>query len=211
LTAASVMARKFPGDGPHLIYVPERSFDVDRFVADVDRVYSEHGRCLVAISEGVHDQDGTPIATLLANKVEKDAHGNVQLSGSGALGDFLSAAIKEKLAAKHGKLRVRADTFGYLQRSFPGVFSEVDRAEARAVGRVAAGHATQGAVEGSIAIRRTSNDPYRASFDLIQLKDVAGLTRVLPDDHIQGDNDISDAFKTYLAPLLGELPVVEQL
>ena len=69
------------------------------------------GRCLVAVSEGVHGPDGK---TLVESK-EKDSHGNVQLSGSGALGDLLAAEIKQKLGAK---LRVRADTFGYLLSSF---------------------------------------------------------------------------------------------
>ena len=124
LTAASSLARVEADDGPHLIYVPERNFDLDRFAADVDRVYRQHGRCLIAVSEGVHGSDGSPIMT----SGERDSHGNVQLSGSGALGDFLAEAVKSRLK---GKLRVRADTFGYLQRSFMGVVSPVDAAEAR--------------------------------------------------------------------------------
>jgi len=79
LTAASVLARQFEDDGPHLVYVPERMFDLDRFAGDVDRVFKERGRCVVALSEGVHGPDGR---TLVESK-EKDSHGNVQLSGSG--------------------------------------------------------------------------------------------------------------------------------
>jgi len=90
LTAASMLARTREGDGPHLIYVPEVSFDLDRFIADVDRVYTKQGRCIVAVSEGIHDADGNSIAAQLAETVEKDAHGNVQLSGTGALGDHLA-------------------------------------------------------------------------------------------------------------------------
>jgi 6-phosphofructokinase 1 len=208
LTAASVLARCYAGDGPHLIYVPERSLEVEKFVADVDRIYKKHGRCLVAVSEGVHDAAGTPIATRLAQKVERDAHGNVQLSGSGALGDFLTAELKEQLG---GKLRVRADTFGYLQRCYPGSASPIDQREAREVGRFAGECAGEGMVEGSIAIRRKSDDPYAAEYAVIPLADVAAKTRVLPADHLSGDNDISDAFVRYLTPLVGELPTVEQL
>src|SRR5688572_10650118 len=111
LTAASALARQHVGDGPHLIYVPERNFSLDQFAADVDRLHKQLGRCLIAVSEGIHDASGK----LLAESKETDSHGNVQLSGSGALGDRLSAFLKQRLGEK---LRVRADTFGYGQRSF---------------------------------------------------------------------------------------------
>jgi len=126
LTAAAAMARQFPDDGPHLIYVPERTFVVDKFLADVKATYDRRGRCIIAVSEGVHDEKGEPIITKLASNVERDAHGNVQLSGTGALADLLCEEVKNKLAIK----RVRGDTFGYLQRSFVGCVSEVDRCEA---------------------------------------------------------------------------------
>ena len=90
LTAASALARQFPDDGPHLIYVPERVFDTSKFVADVEKVYAQHGRCIIAVSEGVMNAQHEPIVTSLAKGgVERDAHGNVQLSGTGALGDLL--------------------------------------------------------------------------------------------------------------------------
>ena len=142
LTAASMLARRYPGDGPHLIYVPEVPFSLGRFVRDVRGVYRRIGRCLVAVSEGIADRSGTPIAVKLAlqlgKKVEYDKHGNVQLSGTGVLGDFLAEYIKAKLTPKGGPApRVRADTYGYLQRSFPS-WSEVDAWEARLCGQMAA-------------------------------------------------------------------------
>ena len=206
LTAASVLARRQDGDGPHLIYVPEIAFDIDAFVGDVDRVFSERGRCVIAVSEGIHDEEGTPNAAKLAPEVERDAHGNVQLSGSGALGDYLAQLVKSRLG---GKLRVRADTFGYLQRSFAGCVSEVDQAEARAVGRKAAELATGGERDGSIAIVRTSSSPYQVEYRRIELSDVAGRTRTLPAEFIAGRHDISDAFRDYALPLVGPLPTIE--
>jgi 6-phosphofructokinase 1 len=209
LTAASVLARKHDGDGPHLVYVPERDFTIEAFVHDVDRVYKEHGRCLVAVSEGVHGPKGAPLIT----GGEKDSHGNVQLSGTGALGDLLAAEIKKALGAK---LRVRADTFGYLQRSFAGLVSTVDALEAREVGRVAARAAIEGkASSGSIAIRRlgaagakksTKAEPYRVAYDVIELSAVAKNTRPLDEAFIQGSNDISPGFVDYAEPLVGKLP-----
>jgi len=208
LTAASALARSREGDGPHLIYVPEVAFDLDRFVADVDRIHSRLGRCLIAVSEGIHDAEGTPIAVRLAADAERDAHGNVQLSGTGALGDFLAQRIKDRLG---GKLRVRADTFGYLQRSFADCASEVDRAEARAAGRRAAELAVEGCEEGSIAIRRVGNSPYAVSYDRVELSAVAARTRTLPAEYIVDGNDIADAFRGYALPLMGALPEIEQL
>jgi hypothetical protein len=113
LTAASALGKKFPDDGPHLIYLPERTFNLDTFLADVKSTYERYGRCVIAVSEGIHDASGTPMAALLAKDLEHDAHGNVQLSGTGALADLLCEEIKAKLKIK----RVRGDTFGYLQRS----------------------------------------------------------------------------------------------
>ncbi len=208
LTAASVLAKAHVNDGPHLIYVPEVAFDVDKFVADVDRIYTQRGRCLIAVSEGIHDADGTPIVTKLARDVEKDAHGNVQLSGTGALGDFLSQLLKSRLGEK---LRVRADTFGYLQRSFAGLVSPVDAQEAREVGRKAAEMALIGNLDGSIAIQRVSDDPYRMEYRLVDLAEVAGKTRTLDAEWIVDGNMISDAFRRYALPLVGKLPQIETL
>lgn len=212
LTAASVLARQSTDDGPHLIYVPEVPFDEHKFLEDVDRVYTEHGRCVIAVSEGIADEQHTPIGSRLAveqgHHVERDSHGNVQLSGTGALGDFLSVHIKNNLGKK---LRVRADTFGYLQRCFAGGASEVDQREARAVGRRAAELALAGNIDGSVAIRRVSDDPYRVEYPRVELSDVAGHTRTLPPEYLFGDHDVDPSYVEYLEPIVGPLPTVEQL
>jgi 6-phosphofructokinase 1 len=198
LTAASAAARTFEGDGPHLVYLPERVFDVDRFLAAVKAVHDRLGRCVVAVSEGIHDADGTPLTVKLAGAAEKDAHGNVQLSGTGALADLLCEEIKSKLGIK----RVRGDTFGYLQRSFAGCISDVDRREAREVGEFAVQHAVGGDRDGSVAIRRIGD--YAVDYALIDLAKVAGKTRVLPDAFIAASaSDVTPAFHDYLRPLLG--------
>ncbi len=84
------------------------------------------------------------LAEALGHRVERDSHGNPQLSGSGALGDFLADYLKANMKVPLKALRVRADTFGYLQRSFAGYASEVDRSEARQCGRKAAEFAMSG-------------------------------------------------------------------
>ena len=198
LTAASTFGKKFADDGPHLIYVPERTFVIETFLADVKATYERLGRCVVAVSEGIHDASGTPIAALLSKDVERDAHGNVQLSGTGALADLLCDEIKSKLKIK----RVRGDTFGYLQRSFLGCVSDVDQREAREVGEKAVQFALWGSRDGSVAIKRTGN--YSVDYELMALEEVGGKTRVMEDEFIAANGtDVTEAFRLYLRPLLG--------
>ena len=97
LTAASSLAQKYPDDGPHLIYLPERVFKIDEFLNDVKNIYNRLGRCIIAVSEGIQDESGELIASKLAEHVERDAHGNIQLSGNGSLGDMLANLIKNKI------------------------------------------------------------------------------------------------------------------
>ena len=197
LTAASAIAQKYPDDGPHLIYLPERPFIMDDFLRDVKEVYEKYGRCLIAVSEGIQDENGVPIITKLINQ-EVDAHGNMQLSGTGALGDLLSKQIKEKLNIQ----RVRSDTLGYLQRSFMGCVSDVDQNEAREVGEKAAQFAIWHNVDGSITINRTGD--YSVDYKIAPLLDVAAKTKLMPDAFINAKgNNVTEAFRHYLNPLLG--------
>jgi 6-phosphofructokinase len=205
LTAASALGRKFADDGPHLIYLPERAFDADKFVADVQKVYDKHGRCIVAVSEGVSDKSGTPIITSLKG-AEKDSHGNLQLSGTGALGDLLADLVKAKTKIK----RIRADTLGYLQRSFLGCISQTDAEEARAVGQKAVQFAALHGADGSVAIKRVGD--YAVTYDLIPLESVAAKTRHMDDAFINAEgNDVTEAFFKYCRPLAGELPTQDRI
>ncbi len=205
LTAASALARKFPDDGPHLIYLPERPFGKDRFLADVKRVHDEYGRCVIAVSEGIVGEDGKAIAEQFTGG-EKDSHGNVQLSGTGALGDLLSEWIKSGLSIK----RVRADTLGYLQRSFLGCVSEVDQSEAREVGEKAAHYAIRHNQDGSVAIRRVGD--YSVEYFLTPLETVARLATEMPDEYINSEgNGVTEAFLRYVRPLVGAMPMVARI
>jgi 6-phosphofructokinase 1 len=198
LTAAAAMAQKYPDDGPHLIYMPERPFHREDFLADVHRVYNKYGRCVVAVSEGIIDERGVPVITKMAKNIEQDAHGNVQLSGTGILGDLLCDLVREKLKIK----RVRSDTFGYLQRSFMGCVSDIDQREAREVGERAAHYAIWYNLDGSISIQRTGF--YSVNYQLEQLADIAAKTKHMPKEFINAaGNGITDEFKFYLRPLLG--------
>jgi 6-phosphofructokinase 1 len=212
LTAASALARVREDDGPHLIYVPEVPLSIDRLVADVDRVYTKLGRCHLAVSEGVNDETGQSIGASLI-KGETDAHGNAQLSGSGALGDQLIELLKKRLTPAGGKApRARADTLGYAQRYWPDQ-SPVDAREAREVGRFAvkcALDASAPATDGSICIKRASKpgEPYKAEIALVKLDQVAAKTRHIPAEFLKDGNNITPAFIEWCKPLVGELPRV---
>jgi 6-phosphofructokinase len=208
LTAASALGRIREDDGPHLIYLPERPVSMDKFLADVEAVHKRLNRCVIAVSEGICDSDHKTWAEKLAENAERDAHGNVQLSGTGALADFLAGQIRGRLKIK----RVRADTFGYLQRSFAGLQSSVDVAEARQCGRQAVKFAMEHD-NGSVAIKRTGNGKnYAVELFRTELRSVAEKTKSLPDAFINAEgNGVTSAFVEYALPLLGGLPRTEYL
>jgi 6-phosphofructokinase 1 len=208
LTGAAALCREEEADGPQLVYVPERAFDLDAFARRVDEMYTRHGRCQIAVSEGIQDANGESIGAKLIEG-EKDAHGNVQLSGSGALGDQLASYLKTALTPAGGKPpRVRADTLGYPQRCYPDA-SPVDQCEARGVGRFAVECANSGDIDGSIAIVRKGGGEYGVEFKRVELSDVAAKTRHMPDEWINEKGDgVTEAFLEWLRPLVGEMPVV---
>ncbi len=208
LTATAALARQDEEDGPHLIYLPERPFAMGRFIKDVKAVHKRLGRCLIAVSEGISDAHGTAIVTKGASVKEVDAHGNMQLSGTGALGDILAQEIKDKTDIT----RVRADTFGYLQRSFAGCVSETDAKEAFGVGATAVKEAISGDKDGSIAIKRRPGATYAVEFKRVPLRSVARETRHMPAKFINAaGNNVTQAFIDYAAPIVGTLPKIGKL
>jgi 6-phosphofructokinase 1 len=206
LTAASALARIREDDGPHLIYLPEVVFTEEKFIKDVKAAMKKYGRCVCAVSEGIRGKDGVPIGAKLGSG-ETDSHGNVQMSGTGALGDALATILKTKADIK----RVRADTFGYLQRSFPGIASKVDQAEARAAGEAAVKAALKGELtKGTIAIVREEGKKYKIAYAPVPVANAAKYTRSVPKEHIaRNGHDVTEAFLDYVRPIVGELPHCE--
>ena len=206
LTAASALARDRADDGPHLIYLPEVPFSLEKFGKDVAAAMKKFGRCVVAVSEGIRDAKGVTLGSKFAGG-EKDSHGNVQMSGTGALGDYLAQYLKSKGKVK----RVRADTFGYLQRSFPGVASKTDQAEAFAAGSAAVKAALKGELsKGTIAIVREESKKYRVAFAAVPIANAAKFTRSVPKEFIaKNGHDVTEKFLDYARPIVGELPKCE--
>jgi 6-phosphofructokinase 1 len=246
LTAASALARTRADDGPHLIYLPERGYTLTRILDDIMKVYSAHRRAVVAVSEGLADEDGhgflesekvrkelealgmkaiidsfdaSGAVEDLSGGAKRDAFGHTQLSGTGALADFLAAALKIHMFRTTGKKgRIRADTLGYAQRCFAGVVSEVDAAEARMCGRIAVRYATTfGQSSGSVVMKRhaSPHGTYLVDYELAPLEDVSGVNfpkgvkqyRPMEDKYIAvWGNDVTQEFIDWARPLVGELP-----
>jgi ATP-dependent phosphofructokinase / diphosphate-dependent phosphofructokinase len=199
LTASAAAWRRDDKDGPHLVYVPETPFSVDKLIADVSAVRERFGRCVVAMSEGVASEDGTPLAAKLAGRVEKDPHGNVVLSGGN-----LGVALQERLTRELPKARVRVDTFGYPQRAFIGSVNPLDSQEAFEVGKQAIAASWTGSH--SVAITVT---PGKTEMKLVPLAKVAAKTRLMPAEFFDAKaSQVTPAGMAYFARLLPPRPDV---
>ena len=171
------------------------------------------GRCLVAVSEGVHNENGEYFLQTYANETgsglagKKDSHGNIQLSGSGALGDTLVNIIAENIEGA----RVRADTFGYLQRSFLADVSEVDAEEAERVGQ----HAVIASKEkdsGSVILKRQLSEEYYCEVDTVELNKVAKNTKNMPKEFLDDKKPyVTNDFFEYAMPLTGGIEPKTQI
>tara|TARA_Y100001970_G_scaffold261225_1_gene344111 strand:+ start:925 stop:2130 length:1206 start_codon:yes stop_codon:yes gene_type:complete len=215
LTAASVLGKSNKEDGPHLIYLPEKVFDIDSFNQDVLEVYENLGRCVVAVSEGVQNEKGEYFLQTYAKNAsselagKKDSHGNIQLSGSGALGDTLCDIVSRNIQGE----RVRADTFGYLQRSFIADVSQVDSEEAERVGSYSVEVCTENEREsGSIILKREDSEEYYSEVDCVDLSKVAKGTKGMPDSYLSADKPyVTNEFFEYAMPLTGGIEPKTQL
>jgi 6-phosphofructokinase 1 len=193
LTAAAAAWQRSEADGPHLVYVPERAFSIEQFLIDVRDARQRFGRCVVAMSEGVAGADGRPLAEMLKAEIERDAHGNVQLS-TGELGQ----AVQMELAREFPGVRARVDTFGYLPRSFSGLISELDRREAFDAGAYAVAVSAEGS--GSVTIGAAGDV---TKLGVVPLAAVAGRTRHMPAGFLLPDGrHLSPEGMRYFAGLL---------
>jgi len=195
LTAASALARENPEDAPHLIYVPERPLNMDRFLEDVQRTYDRWGHAVVAVCEGMKDENGKALAESRLS-IDVDAFGHAQ---AGGVADVLSQVVKGRL-----NLSARYDKAGTIQRVFMATASEVDVQEAALVGEMAVRHAVEGVSDRMVTLERVADEPYRCTTGLVELAKVANMERLLPDEFLSpSGNDVTEAFIRYAAPLLG--------
>ncbi|RFC67027.1 MULTISPECIES: diphosphate--fructose-6-phosphate 1-phosphotransferase [Mesorhizobium] len=179
LTAAAAAWRDDEDDGPHLIYVPERPFSTARFIDDVKRTMDKYKRCVVAVSEGVTTEDGKSLVESIvgADKVERDAHGNVKLSGSD-----LNRAFETALANGLPGKRARVDALGYMPRGYIGAINATDAREAYEAGQYAIQVAEEGG--GSVALKYEGG---KTVMRKVPLSAVAAKTRHMPEDFLAAD------------------------
>ena len=176
------MARRDPKDGPHLIYVPERVFDTDRFLDDVEQVYSQNGRCVIALSEGIVSADGRPVLMTLqgeteAGPVRQHAALGPRHPGRRPLATRSSSASRSSGCAATPSATCSAPSWASSPRW--------TSSEARDVGETAVHFASSRDMNGSVAIRRTGD--YSVDYFLTPLDTVARDTKPLPPEFLKGE------------------------
>jgi len=208
LAAASAWA------GPHipqLIYMPEIPFQLSKFVQDVQWSYETYGRATVVVAEGIADHliNGTGLGDQ-----DMDEFGNPsRLSGTGKLGDYLVCAVEKHFhqTLNIRKLRIRSDTWGYIQRTLPNMVSTIDANEAFRLGEAAVTHAVSGISHKMLTLQSQGAD-VPCDVGLCPLEDVAQKTRLMPRDFINAlGNGVTPAFLDYLKPLMDPITPVQML
>ena len=205
LTAASALASEY-GCGPDLIYMPETDFDMDKFIADVKRIYTERNYCLIAVSEGIHYADGTFVSE--AKTSATDGFGHAQLGGTATM---LAEILKKETGAK-----VRGIELNLLQRCGAHLASETDIEESYMAGKAAVENAVAGITDKMIGFERGVVDgKYACRTKLLPLTEVANTEKKLPREWInEAGNGVNHQFIEYALPLIqGEpdLPKVDSL
>lgn len=199
LTAASALARNEYSTAPHLIYLPERDFDTEAFLADVSRLLQERDNVIIAVSEGIRDKDGNYIS---ASAGAVDNFGHSQLSGAGKALEYL---VQERLHVK-----VRSVEVNILQRCGGHIASLTDLAESFAQGEFGVTLAGNGETGKMVTLSRTSNTPYAVSYSATAIADIANKVKSVPMEYINAEgNDVTSEMMTYLKPLIQGEPVVD--
>lgn len=193
LTAASILARKFEGDNPVHIYVPEVAFDQEAFIAKVTESLKHTPNLVVCISEGIHDKDGTFICEY-SSEVGTDTFGHKMLTGSGK---YLENLVKERLGVK-----VRSIELNVCQRCSCAHLSRVDLDESENAGIFAVLSALAGETGKMINFIRNKSVPYELSYGTADVNIICNQEKTVPLEWIIADgSDISNEFIDYVRPL----------
>lgn len=198
LTAASALARSEYSKAPHLIYLPEVAFHKERFIEDVRKLLETTDNVIVAVSEGIRDEEGNYIS---ATSATTDQFGHSQLSGAGKCLEYL---VKEELGVK-----VRSVEINVLQRCAAHLASKTDLDEAFALGENAVAYSLQGVTGAMLVMNRVSNEPYRIVYDYAPIDGIANEAKSVPVHWINEEgNDVTEEMIEYLKPLIqGEVHV----
>ena len=198
--AGSAALATYCGSGPDLVYLPEVDFDMERFFADVHRVYEQKNSVLIAVSEGIHYTDGSFVSEAKASAT--DGFGHAQLGGLAAR---LAQALKEREHAK-----VRGIELSLLQRAGAHLASQTDIDEAFSAGKTAVEAAIAGETGKMVALMREMVDgKYTCRMELIPLADVANYEKKVPVEWIVPEgNNVTQDFIDYALPLIQGVPEI---
>ena len=199
LTASSALGRLNGDSAPDLIYLCERPFLVDRFLEDVREKMAEKHSIVIAVSEGLRNEEGDYVTDSLQNRAA-DAFGHKILAGAAR---YLEEILRFEIGCK-----VRSIELNVMQRCASHVASASDIYESRLIGAAAADYAISGGTGKMACIRRTSEQPYRFGIDFVDIGQIANHVKTVPDEWInEAGNDVTEEMLTYLLPLIqGELP-----
>lgn len=191
ITASSALARKKEGDAPHLIYLPERPFVKEEFLADVKRLHEKYGGVVVVASEGLKDENGNPIVEPIF-KTERATY-------FGDVGTHLATLVIKELGIK-----ARSEKPGILGRASITMQSEVDVNEAIEAGRAAVKAAVEGKTGYMVGLNRISTEPYKCETSLIPINEVMMYEKALPKEFInERGNYVTEGFIDWCKPLIG--------
>lgn len=194
LTAASVLARRYTGDNPLLIYLPESPFDTEAFLTKVEEAFQINCNVIVCVSEGIKDQNGTFICEY-DNQVGTDTFGHKMLAGCGK---YLENLVRSRLNVK-----ARSVELNVCQRCSSSMMSETDQLEAIRSGQYGVNAALSGETGKMVAFSRESSQPYKLSCTLEDVNKICNQEKTVPLSWITRDgSDMGEEFITYARPLI---------
>lgn len=201
LPASSVMGKRSEEEAPHILVIPERPLNREKFLKKVEEVYQKYGWVSVACGEGVTWEDGTPVSA----SETKDKFGNIEFGamGGSSVALNLHRIIHETFPAWRGEFQITES----LPMCGADRMSAVDREEAFLLGKEAVKQALSGNSGNMVGLKRTADSPYATEMSLCPLSDVAEKTKPIPDDFIDDEGFmVTEKFRQYMEPLTGDMP-----
>ncbi len=200
LTAASAAGKKTEADPPHILCLPERPFEKEKFLADVKRCYDRFGWVSIVCGEGIAYADGRPVSA----SQTKDGFDNVEFGamGGASVGIILHRMIRERFGLR-GEFQITESLpMCAADRAVP-----LDIEEAYMCGQAAVRLAEAGKDGVMVSLERSCGEQYKCGTGTVPLEQVAIRAKPVPDEYINAEgNFVTAAFLDYLHPLVGRLP-----
>jgi 6-phosphofructokinase 1 len=194
LAAATALAKGREADAPHLIYLPERPFHAERFLADLDQIVTRHGWAIVVATEGIRNPDGSLVYEL-TDPTQLDPLARPM---TGGVGQFMANLVGESL-----KIRCRTEKPGLIARAAMAHVSAQDQKDAELVGRAGVRALAAGETEKMVSLLPIGIE---SGYELVPLSEVSDAERPLPAEWIyDAAIPVGDRFFNYVRPLVGEL------